>query len=227
MVKASQALKLRRQLSGVPYLTSAWPVEAHGKDKLESIRLRQNGSTLNVDCDYLACGFHLVPNPELAQLLNCRIKDGSVDVDEFQQTSTVDVYCAGESTGIRGLELSLVEGEIAGLAASEQASAARKLFSVREQQRKFASTLNSAFELRSELKNLATAETIVCRCEDVTLNQLQSSDSWRAAKLHTRCEMGPCQGRICGAAVEFLFGWRAESVRPPVLAVKVGSMVVK
>jgi NADPH-dependent 2,4-dienoyl-CoA reductase/sulfur reductase-like enzyme len=225
--KASQALKLRRQLSTVPYLTSAWPIEARGNDKLESITLRQNGRTLKLDCDYLACGFHLVPNLELAQLLNCRIKDGSVEVDEFQQTSTADVYCAGESTGIGGLELSLVEGEIAGLAAAEQTSAARKLFSEREQQRKFASALNRAFELRSELKKLATGETIVCRCEDVKLNQLHASDSWRSAKLHTRCGMGPCQGRICGAAVEFLFGWSAESVRPPVLAVKVGSMVVK
>ena len=123
--------------------------------------------------------------------------------------------------------MSLVEGEIAGLAAAGQTSAARKLFSVREQQRKFASAVNGAFELLCVLKYIATGETIVCRCEDVKLNQLQSSDSWRAAKLHTRCGMGPCQGRICGAAVEFLFGWRAESVRPPVLAVKVGSMVVK
>jgi hypothetical protein len=37
--------------------------------------------------------------------------------------------------------------------------------------------------------------------------------------------MGPCQGRICGSAVEFLFGWKVESVRPPVLPVRVESLL--
>jgi hypothetical protein len=135
-----------------------------------------------------------------------------------------NVYAAGEVTGIGGLELSLVEGEIAGLASCDQISTARELFSYRAKQRKFANGLNSAFQLRAELKALSRAETIVCRCEDVTFERLQASDSWRAAKLHTRCGMGPCQGRVCGAAVEFLFGWKAESVRPPIFPVRVQSM---
>jgi hypothetical protein len=33
--------------------------------------------------------------------------------------------------------------------------------------------------------------------------------------------MGPCQGRVCGPAVEFLTGWHAESVRPPVYPARV------
>jgi D-hydroxyproline dehydrogenase subunit alpha len=222
--KASQALKLKKQLSGLRYLTGCWPIEARGEDALKRVTLRQGARTWDVECDYLACGFHLVPNLELAELLGCRIEEGSVSVDQFQQTSLANVYCAGEPTGIGGLELSLVEGEIAGLAAAGQEAAARELFGLRDKQRRFAKVLNRTFKLRNELKTLATAETIVCRCEDVTFDRLESSDSWRAAKLHTRCGMGPCQGRICGAAVEFLFGWKAESVRPPVFPVRVGSM---
>ena len=222
--KISQAMKLRGQLSGVRYLNGCWPVAAHGEEQLERVTLQQGERTWEVECDYLACGFHLVPNVELAQLLGCKIQNGFVTVDEFQRSSIADVYCAGETTGIGGLELSLVEGEIAGLAAAGEETSARALFPVRDKQRKFARALNRAFELRSELKQLATPSTIVCRCEDVTFERLQSSDSWRAAKLHTRCGMGPCQGRICGAAVEFLFSWRSESVRPPVFPVRVESM---
>ena len=222
--KVSQALRLRSQLSGIGYLTGCWPVAANGFDKLHSVTLRRGSRTWEVECDYLACGFHLVPNLELPQLLGCRLDKDAVAVDAFQETSVADVYCCGETTGIGGLELSLVEGEIAGLAASDKKELARSLFSVRNKQQKFATALNSAFELRSELKSLVAPDTIVCRCEDVQFSQLQSSDSWRAAKLHTRCGMGPCQGRICGAAVEFLFGWQAESVRPPVLAARVGSI---
>ena len=218
-------MKLRGQLSGVHYLNGCWPVAAHGEEQLERVTLQQGERTWEVECDYLACGFHLVANVELAQLLGCNIQNGFVTVDEYQRSSIADVYCAGEITGIGGLELSLVEGEIAGLAAAGEETSARALFPARDKQRKFARALNRAFELRSELRQLATPSTIVCRCEDITFERLQSSDSWRAAKLHTRCGMGPCQGRICGAAAEFLFSWKFESVRPPVFPVRVESMM--
>jgi NADPH-dependent 2,4-dienoyl-CoA reductase/sulfur reductase-like enzyme len=222
--KASQAYKLKRRLSGVKYLTDCWPVAAHGDDKLQSVTLQQRGRSFDIVCDYLACGFHLVPNLELAELLGCKIDAGAVSVNEFQQTSIPNVYCAGESTGIGGLELSLVEGEIAGLAASGQTAKAQNLFATRAKQRRFGRLLNRTFVLRSELRELPRTDTIICRCEDISFERLETSKSWREAKLHTRCGMGPCQGRICGTAVEFLFGWNVESVRPPVFPVRVGSM---
>ena len=222
--KSAQALELKRRLKGVKYLKGCWPVAAHGKEKIESVSLFRGGKTWQVNCDYLACGFHLVPNLELAELLSCKVKDGAVVVDEFQQTSVPHVYAAGEATGIGGLELSLVEGEIAGLAAANKRDEARKLFGVRTKGQGFARILNETFALREELRNLATPETIVCRCEDVNFGRLTKHDSWRAAKLQTRCGMGPCQGRVCGSAVEFLFGWKVRSVRPPVFPVRVESM---
>jgi D-hydroxyproline dehydrogenase subunit alpha len=225
--KAAQALSLKRQLKGVQYLTSCWPLAAHGKGKLEAVTLFRKGKRWQVSCDYLACGFHLVPNVELPELLGCAVDNGSVRVDEFQRTTVSQVYAAGESTGVGGLDLSLVEGEIAGLAAAGKHEAARALFSKREKQQKFADRLNRTFALRGELKELAEPGTIVCRCEDVTFERLRVHGSWRAAKLQTRCGMGPCQGRVCGGAVEFLFGWRAESVRPPVVPVRVESLLTK
>jgi NADPH-dependent 2,4-dienoyl-CoA reductase/sulfur reductase-like enzyme len=225
--KRRSAAELRRKLKGVRYLTGCWPVAAHGNERLESVTLQRAGKRWQVDCDYLACGFHLVPNLELAELLGCKLQNGAVTVDQFQQTSVPNVYAAGEATGIGGLELSLVEGEIAGLAAAGKHQAAQSLFGVREKQQRFARILNETFALRRELRDLAAGETIVCRCEDVAFERLREHDSWRAAKLQTRCGMGPCQGRVCGAAVEFLFGWRAESVRPPILPVRVVSLLCK
>lgn len=223
--KRSQAFELKRQLSGVPYRSGSWVVAAHGTDKLESVTLYRGGKRWQVSCDYLAYGFHLVPNLELAELLGCVIDDNGVRVDEFQQTTVSQIYSAGETTGIGGLELSLVEGEIAGLAAARKHDEARRLFPEREKQRKFAGRLNRTFALREELRQLPAPDTIVCRCEDVPFERLRAHSSWRAAKLQTRCGMGPCQGRVCGAAVEFLFGWRAESVRPPMLPVRVESLI--
>jgi NADPH-dependent 2,4-dienoyl-CoA reductase/sulfur reductase-like enzyme len=225
--KASQAFRLRRDLKGVKFVDGCWPSEAHGKEKLESVTLFRRGKRWRVECDYLACGFHLAPNVELAELLGCDVDDRGVKVDQFQQTSVESVYSAGECTGVGGLELSLIEGEIAGLAVAKKIEAARKLFPVRRKQRKFAELLNRTFALREELKDLPAPATIVCRCEDVTLERLRAHNTWRAAKLQTRCGMGPCQGRICGSAVEFLFGWKAESVRPPALPVRVESLLSK
>jgi NADPH-dependent 2,4-dienoyl-CoA reductase/sulfur reductase-like enzyme len=223
--KMVQAIGFRFSLFGTRYLTSCWPVAAIGSGKLESVILRRGGKPWNEPCDYLACGFGLVPNLELPALLGCRLGERGVEVDDYQQSSVGRVYCAGEITGIGGLELSLAEGEIAGLAATGRTETARTRFGARESGRRFAADLERAFALRAELKALPQPDTLICRCEDVPLARLARCRGWREAKLHTRCGMGPCQGRICGPAVEFLRGWKVESVRPPVFPVAVSSLI--
>lgn len=222
--KAKQALELKQQLLGVPQQFNCWPVAAQGKEKLQSVTLRQGARTFEVECDYLACGFHLVPNVELATLLGCELQNGVVRVDELQQTSAPNICCAGEATGIGGVEVSLAEGQIAGFAASGQLTQARQLFAARAKAQRFGDALNRAFALRAELKQLPQADTLVCRCEDVSFARLQTQPNWRAAKLHTRCGMGPCQGRICSGAVEFLFDWQHVSTRPPAFPAAIGSL---
>ncbi|MGB7023734.1 MAG: FAD/NAD(P)-binding oxidoreductase [Candidatus Acidiferrales bacterium] len=222
--KILQAFELRRQISRIAYRAGCWVTAAEGNGKVESVTLRTERKTWKEPCDYLACGFHLVPNTELASLLGCQLRAGFVRTDDFQESSAAGVYCAGEPTGIGGLELSIAEGQIAGFAAAGQRERAKEYFGERRSQRRFSAALERAFALRDELRTLPSAETIVCRCEDVTLGRLRGQSSWRAAKLQTRCGMGPCQGRICGPAVEFLFGWKAESARPPIFPVGVESL---
>jgi len=223
--KLAQALGIFASLAGVPFRFGCWPLEAKGDDCLRSVVLQQGVRRFEIECDYLACGFHLVPNLELANLLGCDIKDGIVEVNEVQQTSIANVYCAGEPTGIGGVDLAILEGQIAGFAAAEQQHKARRVFRTRAHHREFANALDKTFVLRPELKKLARKDTFVCRCEDVSFERLAQCRSWREAKLYTRCGMGPCQGRICGAATEFLFDWSAESVRPPVFEARVESLM--
>ena len=222
--KIAQALILKGQLGGVPLATNSWPIAAHGSQQLESVIISRNGEQQQIACDYLACGFHLVPNTELAALLGCELHGGYVAVNDFQQTTVPSIYCAGEPTGIGGVELALVEGAIAGLAAAGAGDAARALFSKRSKHRKLVAALARAFRLREELKEIARPETIVCRCEDVPLARISAHESFRSAKLHTRCGMGPCQGRVCGPALEFYFSWEAASVRPPVFPARLESL---
>jgi D-hydroxyproline dehydrogenase subunit alpha len=224
--KIGQGLRLRKDISRISFAANSWPVAAHGKRVLEAVTISRAGVSETLNCDHLACGFHLVPNSELASLLGCRTCDGYVQVNEFQQTTVERVFCAGEPTGIAGVDMALVEGQIAGLFAVGQNSEARHLFSKRERCRRFARVLDETFCLRSELRSLASADTLICRCEDVPYSRLQEHTSWRAAKLQTRCGMGPCQGRICGPASQFLFKWTPDSVRPPIFSARVESLAV-
>jgi NADPH-dependent 2,4-dienoyl-CoA reductase/sulfur reductase-like enzyme len=223
--KILQTLQLKKEIADSSFVANSWPLSAQGSHILESVTISRAGKPETIACDYLACGFHLVPNVELQLLLGCRTLGGFVCVDDFQLTSVKGVFCAGEPTGIGGVELSIIEGEIAGLAAAGEPQQARTLFGKRTRARRFARNLDHTFRLRPELRSLPSPETMVCRCEDIPYERLRHHTSWRAAKLQTRCGMGPCQGRICGPATQFLLGWDSDdSVRPPVFPARVESL---
>lgn len=222
--KMAQAARLKLSLAGVAYLPGCWVEAAEGEGRLEQVRLRQGSKRWTEDCDYTGIAYGLQPNAELGSLLGCRMKSNAIAVDEWQRSSVDGVFAAGECTGIGGVDLSVVEGEIAGYAACGETERAHRLFGKRNRAQRFSKALERGFALREELRTLPRPTTIVCRCEDVPYEKLRQATSARGAKLHTRCGMGPCQGRICGPATEFLFGWRADSVRPPLLAARVGSL---
>jgi NADPH-dependent 2,4-dienoyl-CoA reductase/sulfur reductase-like enzyme len=222
--KILEAIKLCLSSRRVPYLTKSWPVAAIGTERLEAVRISENQRIREIKCDYLACGYHLVPNIELAQMSKCRLREGFVEIDEFQRTSQSGVYSIGEPTGIGGMELSVLEGRIAGHAVADAKDAAARLFPSRARYRKLAGAMKRAFRLRPELAALAQADTLLCRCEDVALDRVRKYKSWKEAKLHSRCGMGPCQGRICGAAAAFLFGWNVDASRPPVFPARCSSL---
>lgn len=221
--KMLQGAQLQAGLFGIPFRTGCWVERAEPG----ALWFRSGEKRFREEVDFAAISYGLAPNTELAEALGCEVGTSGVRVDGWQRTSVEGVYCAGEATGIGGLECSLVEGEIAGLGAAGRD--ARGLAGKKAKAQQFADALNRAFALRPELRTLPCDDTVVCRCEDVTYGQIakqsQFQPSFRAAKLHTRCGMGPCQARVCGPALDFLFGWKTESVRPPVFPARVGSLI--
>lgn len=196
------------------YRTATHVLAALGTDRLEGVRLQQQGKIIELACDRLACGFGLIPNIQLGQALGYAIEGQALAVDAWQ-ASRADHYAAGECTGFGGSELALVEGAIAGHAAVGDLEAARQLWPRRARWQGFAKALNQAFALDPQLKSLAGPDTLVCRCEDVPYGALTGHTDWREAKLASRCGMGACQGRVCGGAVQHLFGWQPSAPRPP------------
>jgi NADPH-dependent 2,4-dienoyl-CoA reductase/sulfur reductase-like enzyme len=162
--------------------------------------------------DALACGFGLVPNVEVGQLLGCKLnRDGFIEVDDRQRTSVSGVLAAGEVCGIGGVDIAIGEGLVAGGASVHV-------------DRGFREVLADSFRLRAELHSLAAPDTLVCRCEDVAWSRVAEFEGWREAKLQTRCGMGSCQGRVCGAALGFLKGWPQPEARSPLAPVPLESL---
>jgi len=217
----------RRKLGNVPYRTGCWVTCAEGSDRVERVFATNGRKQWAQECDWLACGFHLVPNLELPRLFGCRIVDGYVWVDPLGQSSVQNIACIGELTGIGGVDKALLEGRIAGFAAAGRESEIRVLAPGLKRRQAFARRLDHAFAPRDELRTLANPDTLVCRCEDVSYAELRECDSWRQAKLHARCGMGACQGRICGTATEFLFDWKYAGMRPPVFPAAVSAIAAK
>ncbi|MFD0321113.1 FAD-dependent oxidoreductase [Lysobacter gummosus] len=239
--KLAQAAALRARLAGVPYRGASWVCAAHGDGRVREVELETPRGRRRIAIDHLAVGYGLVPNTELAAQLGCALDTGSahacVRVDDDLATSVAGIYAAGEACGIGGVDAARIEGEMAGHAAAGALDAARALRARREHARAFADLLPRHFALRAQVRQAATAQTVICRCEDVRLGQLDEHADWRAAKLATRCGMGSCQGRICGAALTELRGFApsaatiastpaapAHGARPPVFPTRLASL---
>lgn len=220
--KAWQAARLTRGFLGIPYWPGSVVRQALGTGRVEAAVVRRGAREVTLACDRIACGYGLVPNVSLAQALDCAIGDGAIEVDHLQRTSTPDVWAAGECTGIGGMELARLEGEIAGLAAC-CAPIPERLVRERDRWRRFARRVAGSFALGPHAREWPSAETILCRCEDVPFGAVAAHATWRDAKLHTRCGMGPCQGRICGAAAQTYFDWEAAAPRPPFGPTRIGA----
>lgn len=222
--KLSQGAKLLLQMLPAWPRAGVWPLRAEGKGKLEAVVLTDGNKEWSVPCDYLACGYHLVPNIEVGQLLGCQVEDERLLHDANMRTSVPHVFCAGEVAGIGGVDVAEAEGRRAGEAAAEWATSPEPPgeFSPLPLSG-FRKKLASTYALRPELKALPTEETILCRCEDQLFGTVRGSANWREAKLQHRCGMGPCQGRVCGPAVSFLLGFPPTSVRPPLYPIPVGT----
>jgi NADPH-dependent 2,4-dienoyl-CoA reductase/sulfur reductase-like enzyme len=227
--KLAQAVRMRFDLRATPYLCGAHVSAAQGDGKLTQVTVLQGEKQTQIDCDRLACAYGLVPNTTLGTALGCDIEESqgvlAIVVDDLQATTQPDIYAAGECTGVGGMELSAVEGRIAALAAVGNVAQARALFGERERYRRFAARMHAAFALDPQLRGLATPDTVICRCEDVRFADAAQHRSWRDAKLHTRCGMGPCQGKICGEAAAFCLGWSRNGLRPPFSPARIGTLM--
>lgn len=225
--KLAQAASLQVALRGIGYRKGSVVTEAIGTHAVSSVQVEHARGTQRIDCDILAVGFGLVPDLTLAHQLACATASDAVHahvmVDAHQRTSREATFAAGESCGIGGRDCARLEGEIAGLAAAG-APIPAALLRRRDHARAFATHLHRHFALSARVRDLARDDTLVCRCEDVPLSAVRPHADARSAKLATRCGMGACQGRVCGAALAELGYGKRTDARPPLFPARLSTL---
>ncbi|MET9930280.1 MULTISPECIES: FAD/NAD(P)-binding oxidoreductase [unclassified Streptomyces] len=207
-------------------------VEAHGSGRVEAVTVARldpdwrplPGTGRRIPCDALAVGHGLVPQLELATALGCATRTGAdgtavLVLDAEQSTSVPGVWAAGETGGIGGARLAVVEGKLAALSITRTLLGARApepreaaLRRHRDRLRAFAEAMGAVHRPGPGWTGWLRPDTEVCRCEEVpaarvteAVDALGARDA-RTVKLLTRAGMGWCQGRTCGPAVAALAG---------------------
>lgn len=171
--------------------------------------------------DAVSVGFGFQPSNELARALGVAHRHDPVhggftaDRHGDGRTSVDGVWVIGDGGGIKGSRLAQTAGLLAGLdvarslgrtpAAAQDAEAARARRD-HERAERFQRALWRAYAAPRLLDQLATDDTVVCRCEDVTLGAIRRAfddglSHSGAVKRLTRAGMGGCQGRYCGGLI--------------------------
>ena len=204
-------------------------VAARGDDVLREVTIASldknwspiGDSEYSLEVDAACVGFGFTINTQLSRPCECKhvyrpwAGGWVVWHDGWQRTSVPNVFVAGESTGVAGVDTAMGEGAIAGLGAaislgaiseSEAELRARAHRKRLARLKPFVEMQGELFSHREGLMELITDETIVCRCEEVTAGEIlraldDGATDVNGVKSRVRTGMGLCQGRVCGPIV--------------------------
>jgi thioredoxin reductase/bacterioferritin-associated ferredoxin len=243
----------------VPLLRRHVIQKARGDSRVEEVIISKvdkdwrpiNGTQRSLSVDSVAIGYGLIPSTELTRLAGCKhvfnpyIGGWVPNRNDNLETSLPGIYAVGDGAGIQGSLLAELEGRIAGLSAARKLNRlSRGELKVRidslrakiKNIQRFRAPLDELSRPRPGLYSLADDETVICRCEEVTMGQIKEKISsgitdMNEIKRLTRMGMGRCQGRMCGPILqEIIAAITGKSInqipylnqRPPVKPVELG-----
>jgi thioredoxin reductase/bacterioferritin-associated ferredoxin len=237
----------------VPYRLGWTVISVHGKDRVQEVviaKLDRNGKPIlqskqTISVDTVVVGYGLTPATELSRQVNCEMqfideRGGFVPKrSEIFETTLSGIFAIGDCAGIGGAGMSMIEGRIAGSVVSfktghiTRESLSRRISKEKTalaREHRFAELLGDLFAPSKELYQLANNDTIICRCEQITLAEIREAIAIGAQSLPdiknlTRSGMGNCQGRTCGSIIARILAQETgrplqesqyNNIRPPI-----------
>ena len=174
------------------------------------------GTEEHIEADTLCVGYGFVPSVELLRLAGCSfcyeedLGGPVVVVDEWLRTTAPGVSAAGDGAGIAGALVAVDEGrlaalgaalDLAALTAAEAERHARPVRARLARKAAFRKALRRLHAIGPGVYELATDDTVVCRCEEVTRREIEAASEdttdLNVVKSLTRAGMGLCQGKTC------------------------------
>lgn len=216
--------------------------EIEGEPSVRSVKvskLAKDWAPLNDVCkisaDSVCLGNGLIPAIGAAQLAGVEIHHDAAlggwipQVGENGSTDVGGVFICGDGAGIRGAAAAVIHGKLAGLSAAEfigktVGSQKMKLHASYAGAASFGLAMTGLSVPRAGLKKLTTPQTIICRCESLSQDQIlheirSGASSANAVKSGLRAGMGPCGGKFCQTAIAQLVasvaGTDVGQVAPP------------
>ena len=204
----------------VRVVTGVSALAARGPGRLETVQFDAGGATHSLRADLLLLHQGIVPDINLGSAMGCAHRWNEAQacfepvVDAWGGTTLAGVFVAGDGAGIAGADAARARGHLAALAVANalgridarkrDAAGARPRADLRRALRGRA--FLDALHRPADLFRMPRGDTIVCRCEEVTAQQVIDAVNAGApgpnqVKAFLRCGMGPCQGRCCGLTV--------------------------
>jgi hypothetical protein len=212
----------------VPVLSPTAVVSASGQSRVEAVRMAKlnptgrpiPGAGKDFQVDILGVSHGFLPSGRLARLMECNHVYDPIqrywrpEVDDCMCSSQKDIYIAGDSSGIDGRHAAVIRGRLAAL---HMASKLGRISTSHLKQRthrlhkdylsiqESAAALNQVFSPLPGTFDVMDKDTIVCRCEQVSLGEVLEGIEKGYRNINeikrTRAGMGMCQGRMCESVV--------------------------
>ena len=220
-------LTLRR--AGVPTLHGTALVRAEGGRGVERAVVARiddagcsiAGSERAFDVDAICMGYGFLSSTELSRAAGCRHRFDErqrqlvAEHDARGRTSVEHVWAVGDGAGVAGARVARTLGTIAAadvvrsLGVAPRASLRadeRRARRGHRKARRFQNALWALYDAPYLSDQLATEETLLCRCESVSRAAIDAAvrddvEHVGAIKRATRAGMGGCQGRYCGTVL--------------------------
>jgi NADPH-dependent 2,4-dienoyl-CoA reductase/sulfur reductase-like enzyme len=210
---------MREVRAKVPVVKGVTELTAGGDSQLASVTYVAAGRRETVPADLLLLHQGVVPNVNLAMAAGVEHHWDELQLcwspvlDANGASSVTGIAIAGDGAGIGGMQAAVWRGRLAAHAAVTALlpdatarlpaiATLRSALARAERGRRFLDTL---FQPAKQFR-IPTGDTIVCRCEEITAQDVRDSVAIGATgpnqlKAYRRTGMGPCQGRLCGLTV--------------------------
>ncbi len=211
--------KLRR--AGVAMHSAVHGMEIIGQAKATGLRFASQHGDTELQADLILLHAGLIPNILITRALGCRHGWDPLQLawrplhDPWGRTSLEACFAVGDAAGVDGARAAEIQGRLAALriasdlgrlAVGKRNALAAPLWARLHAERSLRLFLETLYMPPEWLTAPARADIIVCRCEEVTVGEVQGLarrgvTGVNQMKSYTRCGMGPCRGRLCGPTV--------------------------